>query len=133
MTIDEASNTYGIPIDIIKEYESWGLCGEIKKDAGIRQYDQADIKRLSLIMTLYDAGFTKAEAKRYMRLYLSEKNNAQELSEMLKTKRTGLLDEIHMRQEQIDRLDYLRFEKLHKGEKSGSKKTDKAGGKLEIK
>ncbi len=31
MTTQEASEHYNIPIKILKEYESWGLCGEVKK------------------------------------------------------------------------------------------------------
>ena len=31
MTINEASERYKIPIKILQEYESWGLCGEVKK------------------------------------------------------------------------------------------------------
>lgn len=110
MTIEEASKTYGIPIIILKEYESWGLCGEVKKVMGAWQYDQIDIERLSLIMTLHDVGFTNEEIEQYMQLYLSEKDTAKELSEMLQNKRNGTLDEIHLKQKQLDRLDYLRFE-----------------------
>lgn len=31
MTINEASEKYRIPLKILKEYESWGLCGAVKK------------------------------------------------------------------------------------------------------
>ena len=31
MTIEEASKQYGIPIEILQEYERWGLCNEVKK------------------------------------------------------------------------------------------------------
>lgn len=31
MTIEEASKKYNIPIHILKEYEIWGLCQEVKK------------------------------------------------------------------------------------------------------
>ena len=31
MTIEEASERYNIPIKILREYESWGLCGEVKR------------------------------------------------------------------------------------------------------
>lgn len=48
MTIEEASWRYNIPIRILQEYESWGLCGEVKKVMGAWQYDQTDIERLSL-------------------------------------------------------------------------------------
>ena len=56
MTINEASKKYNIPIKILKEYESWGLCGEVKKVMG--SFDDSDIERLSTIMTLHDIGFT---------------------------------------------------------------------------
>lgn len=38
MTIQEASERYMIPIKILKEYESWGLCGAVKKVMGAWQY-----------------------------------------------------------------------------------------------
>lgn len=34
MTIHEVSKRYKIPIQVLKEYESWGLCGEAKKVMG---------------------------------------------------------------------------------------------------
>lgn len=110
MTIDEASERYNIPIKILKEYESWGLCGEVKKVMGSWRYDQTDIERLSLIMTLHDVGFSNEEVERYMRLALSDEETADEQMNMLRKKRNGTLDEIHLKQKQLDRLDYLRFE-----------------------
>ena len=58
ITIEEASKKYNIPIHILKEYESWGLCQEVKKVMGSWQYDETDLKILSLIMTLYDLDFS---------------------------------------------------------------------------
>ena len=110
MTIEEVSERYNIPISILQEYESWGLCGEVKKETGSWKYDQTDIERLSLVMTLHDVGFTNEEIERYMRLTLSGSKTAEERMVMLKEKRNGTLDEIHSKQEQLDRLDYLRFD-----------------------
>lgn len=45
-----------------------------------------------------------------MRLLLSDGETADERMEMLRNKRNGTLDEIHFKQKQLDRLDYLRFE-----------------------
>ena len=59
MTIEEASERYNIPIKVLKEYESWGLCSEVKKVMGSWHYDETDIERLSLIMTLHDVGFNE--------------------------------------------------------------------------
>ncbi len=110
MTINEASERYKIPIKILQEYESWGLCGEVKKVMGSWQYDNSDIERLSTIMTLHDIGFTNNEIEKYMRLLVDGVSTEAERMKMLETKRSGTLNEIHFKQRQLDRLDYLRFE-----------------------
>lgn len=110
MTINEASERYKIPIKILQEYESWGLCGEVKKVMGSWQYDDSDMERLSTIMTLHDIGFTNDEIEKYMRLLVAGASTEAERMKMLETKRNGTLDEIHFKERQLDRLDYLRFE-----------------------
>lgn len=108
MTIDEASARYNIPIEILKEYESWGLCNAVKKVMGAWQYDDQDIERLSMIMTLHDIGFDKDEVENYMRLLLEGKSTEIQRLAMLNKRRSTTLDEIHFREMQLDRLDYLR-------------------------
>lgn len=117
MTINEASERYNIPIKILQEYESWGLCGEVKKIMGSWRYDESDIERLSVIMTLHDIGFTNEEVKKYMQLLVNGKATEKERLKMLSEKRNGTLDEIHFKEKQLDRLDYLRFE-IQKGNKA---------------
>ena len=39
MTIDEAGTCYNISLDILREYEGWGLCNAVKKVMGAWQYD----------------------------------------------------------------------------------------------
>ena len=109
MTIKEASERYNIPIEILQEYESWGLCDEVKKVMGSCQYDESDIELLSTIMTLHDIGFTNKEVEKYMRLLTGGKATEKERLQMLEHKRNGTLDEIHFKEKQLDRLDYLRF------------------------
>lgn len=110
MTIEEASLRYQIPMDILKEYESWGLCGAVKKVMGAWQYDDEDLERLSLVITLHDIGFTKEEVETYMRLALERPDSEQERLRMLGRKRDAALDELHVRERQLERLDYLRHE-----------------------
>lgn len=78
MTKQEASERYNIPIALLDEYESWGLCQEVKKVMGSWQYDDSDLERLSMIMTLHDVGFTGSEIETYMRL-LQEGDHTKEL------------------------------------------------------
>ena len=71
MTKEEASQHYLIPMDILDEYESWGLCSTVKQVMGQWQYDDQDLERLSTIMALHDMGFSAQEVEGYMRLLLS--------------------------------------------------------------
>lgn len=110
MTIQEASDRYQIPMNILKEYESWGLCGAVKKVMGAWQYDDEDLEHLSLIMTLHDIGFTTEEVETYMRLTLEQADSERERLRMLNRKRDSALNELHFRERQLQRLDYLRHE-----------------------
>lgn len=109
MTIDEASRKYCIPIRILKEYESMELCGTVKRVMGAWQYDDQDIERLSMIMTLHDIGFSKEDIDEYMRLPLSGEKREQ-CMELLNRKRKYTLDKIHILEKQLNNIDYLRNE-----------------------
>lgn len=110
MKILEASERYQIPIELLREYESWGLYGAVKKVMGDWQYDDQDLERLSMIMTLHDIGFTNEEVETYMKLLIAGESTGNERLRMLNKKRNSALDEIHFREKQLERMDYLRFE-----------------------
>lgn len=113
MTIEEVSERYRIPLDILKEYESWRLCDT--KVMGDWAYDDQDIEWLDMLMTLYGIGFQKDEAEKYMYLLPEgEKTEEQRLS-MLNQKRKEALDEVHFKEKQISQLDCLKHEIQHAG------------------
>lgn len=109
MTIEEASEKYCIPIKILKEYESMELCKTVKRVMGKWHYDDEDIKRLSMIMTLYETDFLKEDIDEYMQLILSGEND-EECLKILSQKRKKALDKIHILEKQISNLDYLKNE-----------------------
>ena len=109
MTIQEASERYEIPLDILREYESWDLRVSVKNVTDTGQYDDQDIERLSMIMTLHDIGFDSSQAEEYMRLFLKKEDTSQQRLKMLDRQRKIALDEIHLREKQLERIDYLRF------------------------
>ena len=109
MTIDEACRRYNIPLEILHEYEQWGLCGAVKKVIGAWQYDDTDLERLSMIMTLHDIGFKNSEIETYMKKLLEKESGEDQCLKMLEQKRQSILDEIHFREKQLSYLDYLRY------------------------
>lgn len=121
MTIKEASERYCIPIKILEEYESMELCGTVKRVMGAWQYDDQDIERLSMIMTLHDIGFSKEDIDEYMQLMLSGKND-EECIAMLNKRRKLTLDKIHVMEKQIDNIDYLRHEIQRAKETGGERR-----------
>ena len=83
---------------------------------GAWQYDDEDIHRLSIIMTLHDVGCSNEEVETYMRLLLEGENTEQERLAIISRHLDSTLDEIHFKQAQLDRLDYLRY-KITKAQK----------------
>jgi DNA-binding transcriptional MerR regulator len=116
MTKDEVSKLYNIPVEVLQEYESWGLCGAVKDVMGAWQYDDRDLERLSMIMTLHDINFENEEVEKYMRLMLEGDSTEAARFRMLNEKRSDTLDEIHFKEKQLERLDYLRH-KMKKAKK----------------
>lgn len=94
---------------ILQEYESWDLCHR-EQITGTWQYDDSDLEKLSLIMTLHNVGFSSDEVQTYMHLVLEGNNTGAERIRMLNKKRRSTLDEIHIKEKQISQLDYLRYE-----------------------
>lgn len=91
MTQQEASEHYNIPVSVLQEYESWGLCDAVKKVMGVWQYDDEDLEWLSIILTLHDIGFTTEEAETYMRLLLEQPDSTKKRLRMMEEKRNKTL------------------------------------------
>lgn len=108
MLREELSMCCKIPLEVLKEYERWGLYADVGKVQGNWQYDDRDIRYLSVIMTLYDIGFEGGETETYMRLLLQGSQTADQRLLMLNQRRKTILDEIHSREERLQQLDYFR-------------------------
>lgn len=109
MTKAEASARFQIPIEVLDEYEQWDLFGKDGKATVVWQYDDTDIECLSMLTTLHDIGFSNSDAEAYMRLMFAGDGTQKERLNMLDCKRNSTLDDIHMLESRLERLDCLRF------------------------
>lgn len=99
MTINEISQKYNIPLSILKEYESFNY----KSD-----YDENDLEKITLMITLHDLNFTNEEIEKYMIQLLN--NNKIYCLKQLCSKRKELLEEVHDKEKQLSIIDYLKKE-----------------------
>ena len=106
----EVCENYLIPEKILEEYHAWGLCAAVGNVMAAWQYSDTDIERLSMVMALHDIGFDEGEVRRYMLLVLAGDDTGAERARMLEILRKRQLTEIHLREAQLERLDYLRHE-----------------------
>ena len=120
ITGGEVCKQYGIPRKVLEEYRNRGLCGAVKLAMEDWRCDDRDLERLGTIMALHNMGFFTEEVETYMRLLLEGDHTAAQRLNMLEKKRSAALEEIHFKERQLQRLDYLRHEiRKTQGEKKG--------------
>lgn len=105
MTAEEIERRYSIPGDILEKYRALGLCGAACEG----QYGDEDIRRLSMILSLHDAGLSAEDTETYMRLWLLGDETKRERLAMLECLRGKKLEEIHACEAELSRIDYLRY------------------------
>lgn len=119
MTLQEASKRFDIPIEILQQYEENGLLQNADPDDKSDGYEEDDFRQLGLARFLLNAGFTLKETKKYLKL-MKDKGTKEEQIRMLRKQRFELLDGIHEKQQILDQLDFLIWEKRsNRGEVSG--------------
>lgn len=106
----EVSERYNIPIAVLDEYREMGLCDAVRMAMSDWQYNDRDPERLGMIMALHDMGFQKDEVESYMKLLLQGDSTEKTRMKMLDELRKKALDEIHLKERQLERMDYLRHE-----------------------
>lgn len=101
MTDKEIHERYMVPVEIIREYDSMvQSCGD--------GYDAAALRCMSKMMCLHGLNFSSDEVRKYMDLSSRpDEPCVEQLCTMLDKKRKDALDEIHTKEEQISRIDYL--------------------------
>ncbi|MHC1681492.1 MAG: MerR family transcriptional regulator [Clostridiaceae bacterium] len=107
MKIREVSDKFNISITALRYYEKAGLFDDVKRVNGIREYEDKDIERLSMIITLKNVGFNIDSVLKYIELSKQGDISAKERAYMLKQHRCKLLDIIHDYQKNLDCLDFL--------------------------
>ncbi len=107
MTIEEVSKQCGIQAEELKQYEEKGFLRYKKRKNNVSDYQSADIQQIELIHFLLGIGMEDKVLVNFLKLPDRGEEHKQERMRILRKCRFQLLDEIHGKQQSLDRLDYL--------------------------
>ncbi len=110
MKIKEVSDKFNISMTTLRYYEKIGLFDDVKMVNGVREYEDKDIRYLSMIITLKNAEFSNDSILKYVELSKQGDISNIERIHILKQQRQKLLDEIHHKQKNLDCLDYIIYD-----------------------
>lgn len=114
MTLNEASRRFHISMEKLNFYEENGLLEHHILPNGVPDYTEADILRIGLIDSLLKTGLNMDALKKYLSLPENKTGSKEERIKMLRKQRFKLLDDIHEKQQSLDKLDYM-IDKIKKG------------------
>lgn len=107
MTIKEASKVTGISIDNLRYYERIGLIPEIPRNsAGVRDYDDASLGMIDLVMRFKSCGMKLDSIREYMQLAMQGEETRDERKKLLTEARELLKAQLAETQKSLDIVNY---------------------------
>lgn len=114
MTLKEASERFCISMERLTYYEENRLIKYETLVDGVPDYTEEELYKVSIIRDLMEAGMEVDAVQEYLRL-LGQKNAGKtEQIRILRKQRCELMEEIHHKQQCLDRLDYM-VDEMRKG------------------
>lgn len=107
MTIKEASRVTGVSIDNLRYYERIGLIPEVKRNsAGVREYDEATISMIELIMRFKNSGMKLESIRKYVSLAMEGEETAEERKKILIEAKENLEAQLIKIRSSLDMINY---------------------------
>ena len=106
MNITKVAKQFGLTASTLRYYERVGLIPQVdRKESGIRNYDEEDIKWIDFIKCMRNAGLTIESLIEYTTLFIEGDNSLQARKNILTEQRDRLLEKRIEIDETIKRLD----------------------------
>ncbi len=101
MNISDAAQRTGLPVKTVRYYDEIDLVSPISRTAsGYRQYDDAGVRKLTLVKRARNFGFSINECRELLGLYQDEDRSSADVRTIAKTR----LDEIETKQRELQLL-----------------------------
>ncbi len=109
MTIEGASERFGVPLEKLRLYEKQGLFDCHRQPEGNIDYTDELMDYIGIINVLTEAGAEAETLRSFMRKLMQSEISKEEKIRYLRTQRAKLLENIHSKQKSLDQLDYIIF------------------------
>ena len=110
MTIEQASEHFGISLDKLQLYEEQGLFDCHKQSDGHVEYTDDLMDYIGIIDVLTNAGAEVETLRNFMQKLMQSSITKEEKLCYLRAQRQKLLESIHLKQKSLDQLDYIIFD-----------------------
>lgn len=114
MTLKEASERFCISIERLTYYEGNGLIMYETLVNDVPDYTEEELHKVSMIHDLLEAGMGMDILQKYLQLLRKKTADKTEQIRILRKQRCELMEEIHHKQQCLDRLDYM-VDEIRKG------------------
>ncbi len=107
MKIAEVSKQYNLTADTLRYYERIGLIPPVtRNESGIRDYSEADLRRVEFIKCMRAAGLPIEALIEYINLLQQGEHTVEARKEILREQREQLLARMQEMQATLDMLNY---------------------------
>lgn len=106
MKISEVAKLANIPSATLRYYEQVGLLDNVKKNHGIRNYQQEDIDRIHFITCMKKAGFKLESILEFINLEKDKAKGEEKRLDMLLNQKQQLLEDMKEKEKTLEFLNY---------------------------
>lgn len=105
-TIGQVAELYNFPISTLRYYDKEGLFPNLKRQSGIRQFDDKDLESLRIIECLKASGLGISDIKRYFELCQQGNSTYAERRQLFEKRKKAVEAEIERLNKTLDLLKY---------------------------
>lgn len=106
MTIKEVSQMFNLSADTLRYYEKLGLIDPVARKNGIRDYQQADLRRIQFIKCMRLSGLSIEMLKQYIDLFHEGEHTVSLRKEILLKQREEIINKMDELQKTLNHLNH---------------------------
>lgn len=105
-TIGQVSEIFNLPVSTLRYYDKEGLFPHLKRQSGIRQFEEHDLDSLRIIECLKTSGLEISDIKKYFELCQQGSSTYKERKQLFETRKAAVEEEIKALNQTLDMLKY---------------------------